>query len=140
MNLAFWFARVVVIKNDNVYSIEQCGNSIQAQYGSVWSPVHGGGSGTLNTITLNAGETITAMTLAAGGNGFTCVCYIKIETSAGRTFGPYDGGCGAGSASRYTLGSGLAYLSSASGTLLDSIILNYCSNTNCANGENMYVS
>lgn len=101
----------------------------------MWAPVHGGAAGTYQTVTLNAGELITAMTLAAGlatGMTTTCVCYIKIETSQGRTFGPYDAGCGSAAASRYSLGSGLSYFSGRYGTELDALILNYCGGTKCS--------
>jgi hypothetical protein len=113
--------------------------SIQAQYGTVWAPVHGGAAGQTGTpqvVTLNAGEKITAITGASGGGGGCswCVCYLKFETSNGRVFGPYDAGCGAGSAKRYTLGNGLSYLSGGSGNLLDSVQANYCGTGSCSYG------
>lgn len=113
--------------------------SIQAQYGTVWSPVHGGARGqpgTLQVITLNAGEKITAITGATntGSVGCVCVCYLKFETSHGRTFGPYDAGCGAGASKRYTLGNGLSYLSGGAGDQLDYLQANYCGTSSCPSG------
>jgi hypothetical protein len=109
--------------------------SIQAQYGTVWSPVHGGArgqTGTPQNITLNAGEKITAITGAKTTGGL--VCYLKFETSQGRTFGPYDAGCGAGAATRYTLGNGLSYLSGGAGDSLDCLQANYCGTSSCPSG------
>lgn len=104
--------------------------SIQAQYGSTWAPAHGangGFYGSPQTVTLQAGESITAATLASlsAPGVATCVCYLKFETNQGRTLGPFDCGCGAGSATRFDLGDGLAYLSGNSGNSLDAIVLNY---------------
>lgn len=82
----------------------------------------------MQTFTLNAGETITAFYLASSNiaNSCNCVCYIKIETSNGRTLGPVDAGCGAGGASKYSVGNGLSYLSGRSGNDVDALALNYC--------------
>ncbi len=114
---------------------------IQAQYGATWGTVRGGAAGLTGTpqvVTLNDGETITAMTLssaaAGGGSIFVGVCYMKIETSQGRTLGPFDAGCTASvTTTRFVLGSGLAYLSGACGDFVDALILNYLST--CVNGR-----
>lgn len=108
-----------------------CVNRIQVQYGTVWSAKYGTYYGTAELNTLNSGEIITAMTLATGpfsGTGTTCVCYISMETSAGRILGPFDAGCGPGSATRYTLGEGLAYIDGTFGSGINSLVLNYISN------------
>jgi hypothetical protein len=103
---------------------------IQVQYGSELASIHGGGNGLVGSpqvISLEATETITAMTLNSlpPSSYAVCICYILIETSAGKTFGPYDGGCGAATATRYTLDRGLAYIDGRSGNALDALTLNY---------------
>jgi hypothetical protein len=72
---------------------------------------------------------------AATGSTTVCVCYLKFETSQGRTLGPFDAGCASGSTTRYTLGSGLMYFSGAAGNLLDSLQVNYCTGGNCGTGK-----
>jgi hypothetical protein len=104
--------------------------SIQAQYGTIWAPIRGaanGLQGAVQAFTLNADEVITAVYLASSNTGCNCVCYIKMETSNGRTLGPVDAGCGAGAASRYPVGNGLSYLSGRGGNNIDALALNYCS-------------
>jgi hypothetical protein len=108
------------------------------QYGAYWAPIHGGTNGlygNAQVVTLSSGEAITAMTIAQkAGTGSTCVCYLKFETSQGRTLGPYDAGCGAGSATRYTLGAGLVYIDGRAAWELDALLPKYCANTNCPSG------
>jgi hypothetical protein len=90
--------------------------------------------GTPQVISLAATESITAMTLnsAPGKDNTTvCVCYIKIETSTGKTYGPYDAGCGTATVRRYTLDGGLAYIDGRSGGQLDALTLNYWTSSSC---------
>jgi hypothetical protein len=110
---------------------------IQVQYGSVLATTHGGANGLVGSfqvISLADSETITAMTLnsaAAQGTSTVCICYILIETSAGKSYGPYDAGCGAATATRYTLDGGLAYIDGRSGNELDGLTLNYWTSASC---------
>ena len=47
---------------------------------------HGGTGGTASTLTLNAGETLTAATLCQGEkDGKTRIFYAQLRTSAGRS-------------------------------------------------------
>jgi hypothetical protein len=120
-----------------LYTVSSQLYRIQVQYGTILATVHGGNTGLKGTpqvISLAATETITAMTLnSAPGKGSTtvCICYIKIETSAGKTYGPYDAGCGASTAMRYMLDGGLAYINGRSSDQLDALTLNYWTSASC---------
>lgn len=109
------------------------------QYGSFWAPIRGAGNGlygNADVVRLNSGEAITALVMAqiTRGDGITGVCYLKFETSQGRSLGPYDAGCGAGSAIRYSMGSGLVYFDGSTNWQVDALTPMLCANTNCPTG------
>ncbi|MGQ3027035.1 MAG: endo-beta-N-acetylglucosaminidase [Ferrovibrionaceae bacterium] len=65
-------------------------NAIQATNGTYALPQHGDTSGGSNSITLQAGETVTGATITTGmWFGRSCVAQLSLTTSQGRSLGPY---------------------------------------------------
>ena len=95
-------------------------DSIRAEYGDVWGEQHGGGGGSLHTVSLNPGAKIIMVQGRSGGR----IDELEFITDDGLVYGPYGGGGGSPFvASPPTCW--LIYFSGHAGSRLDSITLHW---------------